>query len=146
MHTAWNTYKTNHGKVFSSSFHELKRKSIWLSNVNDINTHNAAADNGIHTFKLGINKFTDFTYEEFVSTHTGFSQSNCVQVGAKSRIITTTKKTTTTTTKKAITTTTKATTSVDTPGLPASVDWRTVTGYVGPIKDQGQCGFIRKFD
>jgi C1A family cysteine protease len=127
--------------------------------LSDINLHNT---NASETFKLGINKFSDHTYEEFVSKYTGFSapKSACVvsykRIGTMlttkpttttkttttTKSSTTTKSTTTTkspTTTKPTTTTTSTTAKSNSISLPISVDWRN-SPLVGPIKDQGLCG------
>lgn len=112
----WEQFKREHTKQYSSSLEELQRFQIWKSNLDLVNKHNADADNGKHTYWLGMNKFADLTAKEFGRLYNGFNAS--LKVNARN-----------------------ARTHVHNPRvqLPDSVDWRT-QGYVTPIKDQGQCG------
>jgi cathepsin L len=81
-------------------------------NYNYIEAHNRAADHGLHSYRLGVNQFTDLTNDEFRLRMNGLKpelhkQSNVVYVGVKD--------------------------------LPDTVDWRT-KGVVTPVKNQAQCG------
>ena len=40
-----------------------------------INKHNAEADNGKHSFRLGVNKYADLTTKEFAQMLEGFDNS-----------------------------------------------------------------------
>ncbi|THD17938.1 Cathepsin L4, partial [Fasciola hepatica] len=47
-------------------WHEWKRKrDIWEQNVKHIQEHNLRHDLGLVTYTLGLNQFTDLTFEEF---------------------------------------------------------------------------------
>ena len=61
----WTQYKLTHGKTYSDQFIELKHMQTYAANKAYINKHNAEADAGMHTFRLGINKYADMTNEEF---------------------------------------------------------------------------------
>ena len=91
-----------------------KRKAIFNENLKVIAKHNAQEALGLHTFTLGINRFTDMTHQEFVAAYLplkkDFSEFNASGIAV-----------------------------IDTTGLPDEVDWR-AEGYVTPVKDQGQCG------
>lgn len=110
----WEEFKQIHNKTYTEQ-EESKRRSIWLQNIDIITKHNIEADNGLHSFKLGINKFTDMTIEELKC----ISMPN--ELGEQSM------------------------TNVSTfhpPNnlkLPDTVDWRN-EGYVTPVKNQGECG------
>jgi len=96
-----------YSKLYSTE--ELfSRYNIFKFNLGLINEHNA----GNHTFTLGLNEFSDMTYEEFVATMTGrfYDQSN------------------------------EARATVEVLGdVPNDVDWRS-KGIVNPVKNQGSCG------
>ena len=47
-----------HGKKYNGD-EELMRFDIWRANLKFISKHNAEADEGKHTFWVGMNKFGD---------------------------------------------------------------------------------------
>merc|ERR1712168_1446885 len=57
----WQDYKLEFGKVYSPE-EDAKRYETWLSNVIDIDMHNAQYDK---TYTQAPNAFTDMTDEEF---------------------------------------------------------------------------------
>lgn len=57
------------GKVYKTPEEEARRKHIWLSNHAKVLAHNAEADQGKHTWWMGMNQFSDLV-------RTG---SHCVQ-------------------------------------------------------------------
>ena len=119
-----------HNKIYSDSFSEVKRKSIWLENLNLIALHNQNEALGKETFKLESNKFSDRTYEEFLIHNTGFVGMQCNLIGPLSRA--TTSNQTTTTTKS----TSISSNTISDKSLPSAVDYRN-TKHVLDIKDQG---------
>eukprot|EP00128_Syssomonas_multiformis_P012610 Colp12_sorted_trinity150504_noHs@4121 len=106
------TWAARHGKKYSVS--ELaNREKIFLENLEKIMAHNS----GDNKFKLGLNRFSDLTHEEFASTwlpKTRFHPGNHTRSGLKLVF----------------------TAGVETP---TSIDWRQ-KGAVTSVKDQGQCG------
>ena len=46
------------------------RKGIFASNLAIINKHNKEHDLGEHSWKMGINQFSDLTHEEFMGMNT----------------------------------------------------------------------------
>ncbi|KAG8186595.1 hypothetical protein JTE90_019917 [Oedothorax gibbosus] len=110
----WNTYK----KVFSksySSFEEGARRLIWENNVARIQKHNLEADLNMHSFKLGINHFSDKVPQEYYKL-------NGIKIGNR---------------------TNSKTNSIflapSNAQYPISVDWRK-EGLVTEVKDQKACG------
>ena len=55
----WKSYKSLHSKVYEAT-EDVSRRAIWEKNLKKIATHNINADNGIHSYKLGMNKFGDW--------------------------------------------------------------------------------------
>ena len=51
----WQSWKEEHGKLFSSEKEEMERLKIWMRNVAIIEEHNAQN----HSFTLGMNRFGD---------------------------------------------------------------------------------------
>jgi hypothetical protein len=145
---AWEAYKLQNGVVFDSEAEDQKREAIWAKNLNDLvsNQKKFAAGGEIPSFRLGINKFSMYTYDEKVAKFTGLTREarehrrrmfGVKQAGKTSKKPMTSKKQTTvakkqTTVAKKPTTTVKITTNT-------TVDWRN-TPLVGPIKNQGSCG------
>ena len=67
----WAQFKLTHGKTYTDQFVELKHMQTYAANKAYINKHNAAADAGLHKYRLGINKYADMTNEEFRATMNG---------------------------------------------------------------------------
>jgi len=105
--SSWESFKSTHGKTYSSEEEHSLRQAIFMVNEAMINAHNA--DN-TQTYKMGINKFTDLTQEEFKSIYLGYKSSG------------------------------KRTVAVDdSTTMVGDVDWVS-QGAVQSVKDQGQCG------
>ena len=51
----WQSWKEEHGKLFSSEKEETERMKIWKNNMAVIEEHNAQN----HSFTLGMNQFGD---------------------------------------------------------------------------------------
>ncbi|TPP67277.1 Cathepsin L [Fasciola gigantica] len=94
---------------------EAHRRNIWEENVKHIQEHNIRHDLGLVTYTLGLNQFSDMTFEEFKATYlreisrASDMLSHGIPYEANDR------------------------------ALPESIDWREF-GYVTEVKDQGQCG------
>ncbi|XP_053202221.1 procathepsin L-like [Panonychus citri] len=109
----WESFKAKHNKVYASSTEESTRKSIFSTNLKKINAHNREADNGVHTYRLGVNKFADLTAEEFKATRLGYKSIHRKPAPLIHNVN-------------------------FTQSVPESVDWR--SSIVTEVKDQGQCG------
>jgi hypothetical protein len=141
----WKAFKSIHNLAFSSVTEEVKRLAIFTQKMDEITNHNLKAifDKSI-SYTLGANEFTHLTYAEIVARSTGFSKDQKGRAfEAAAAVKTTTKRvleasgctcTCPTTPPQVKVQTTKA-------SAPASVDWRG-TALVGPIKDQGICGWV----
>ncbi|KAM0961237.1 hypothetical protein ACFX13_020969 [Malus domestica] len=103
------------GRVYQDSAEKERRFHIFKNNVEFVEKFNSE---GKKTYELGVNRFSDMTYEEFLSHHTGY------------------KKPTESTSSADASFTYKNLSLTD---VPPSMDWRE-QGAVTPVKDQGRCG------
>ncbi|KAK3538174.1 hypothetical protein QTP70_032564 [Hemibagrus guttatus] len=112
-------WKLKFGKSYKSVEEEARRKMTWLENRKLILVHNMLADQGIKSYRLGMNHFADMSNQEYRET----VFKGCL--GSFNR----TKK------HSAAIFHRQAGGAV----LPDTVDWRE-EGYVTDVKDQQQCG------
>merc|ERR1712018_238550 len=61
----WDEFKVKFGKVHRDLKHESERRAVFEKNMDMIEAHNVKFEKGLTTYKMGINQFTDLTYEEF---------------------------------------------------------------------------------
>jgi len=61
----WESYKVSFAKKYSSDEEHQYRKDAFAANLKFVEKHNAQHSRGLHTFTVGINKFSDLTPEEF---------------------------------------------------------------------------------
>jgi cathepsin L len=102
----WNNFKLQHSKLYSDE-EDVSRMNIWKKNVAMVEKHNSED----HSYTMAINKFSDWTNEEF-NAFLGYQQ----QSGEKFNVKT-----------------------FENVATPDSVDYRN-ENRVTPVKDQGQCG------
>ncbi|XP_055372848.1 cathepsin L [Condylostylus longicornis] len=122
----WLAYKMEHHKNYNEATEENFRMKIFLENRNKIAKHNQKFEQGLHSFKLKLNKYSDMLPYEFVSTMNGFNKSNSIVTYSSNK-------------ESGATFISPANVK-----LPNSVDWRT-KGAVTPVKDQGHCGSCWSF-
>jgi len=103
--TEWAKFKLQHEKVYSEE-EDNTRMNIWNKNVKMVAKHNSEK----HSYTMAINKFSDWTEEEW-NSFLGFRARE-----EKSNVIT-----------------------FENVATPDSVDYRN-EDKVTPVKDQGQCG------
>ncbi|XP_072952950.1 oryzain alpha chain-like [Typha angustifolia] len=116
----YRSWMAEHRKSYNAIDEEEKRFEIFKDNLRYIDQHNAAADAGVHAFRLGLNRFADLTNEEYRAKFLGVRAegshrrrdegegSDRYRLRAGD-------------------------------ALPDSVDWRK-KGAVVSVKDQGSCG------
>ncbi|XP_034101935.1 procathepsin L-like [Drosophila albomicans] len=110
-------FKVEHKKSYDSKYEEQLRLQIFKDNKKLIDRHNKRYVAGEKTYKMGVNKFTDLTQEEFKISLLSSLNSNHSLEGIDYIYNPSAKD-----------------------SVPKSIDWRT-SGAVNPIKDQGQhCG------
>jgi cathepsin L len=116
----WSNFKKGYGIVYNSTVEEVHRFKIFATHVKLIIQHNIEHDLGLHTYRLGINKYATLTNEEFRHQLNGYKRQK-LHRAQYSDIR-----------RQHIPASPYVT-------LPVSVDWRD-QGIVTPVKDQGQCG------
>ena len=62
----WTSFKQDNSKIYKNAIEENLRKQIFANNLKLINNHNTDFNNGESTFTLDINKFADWTIDEFM--------------------------------------------------------------------------------
>jgi hypothetical protein len=111
MYAEW---MAQHGRTYNALGEGERRFQVFRDNLRYIDEHNAAADAGVHSFRLGLNRFADLTNEEYRSTYLGVRSKP-----ARERKLSTRYQ------------------ADDNEELPESFDWRE-KGAVVEVKDQGE--------
>ncbi|XP_043410537.1 pro-cathepsin H isoform X3 [Prionailurus bengalensis] len=103
------SWMVQHQKRYSSEEYQ-RRLQTFVGNWRRISTHNA----GNHTFKMGLNQFSDMSFAEIKHKYLWSEPQNCSA--------------------------TRGNYLRGTGPYPPFVDWRTKGKYVSPVKNQGGCG------
>jgi hypothetical protein len=104
------------GRTYNALGEEERRFQVFRDNLRYIDQHNTAADAGLHSFRLGLNRFADITNEEYRARYLGVRSKPERQRKLSARYQ-----------------------ADDSEVLPESFDWRE-KGAVVDVKDQGDCG------
>lgn len=110
-------FKNITNRRYHSLEEEVKRKAIFIDNLQFILRHNLEANADKHSYRLGLSSFTDMTSKEFVESFRNHHWDKLTSTFEMSA-------------------TESSNLSL---ALPDSVDW-TSKGVVTLIKGQGQCG------
>ncbi|XP_066371974.1 oryzain alpha chain-like [Miscanthus floridulus] len=116
MYDAWKS-EHGHGRPRDVTSDDRLRLEVFRDNLRYIDAHNAEADAGLHTFRLGLTPFADLTLEEYRGRVLGFRGrrgASAARVGSGS-------------------------TRPRGGDLPDAIDWREL-GAVTGVKNQEQCG------
>jgi hypothetical protein len=109
-------WMAQHGRTYNALGEEDRRFQVFRDNLRYIDQHNTAADAGLHSFRLGLNRFADITNEEYRARYLGVRSKPERQRKLSARYQ-----------------------ADDSEELPESFDWRE-KGAVVEVKDQGDCG------
>jgi len=109
----WDEFKAKFGKQHRDLKHESERRAVFEKNMDLIEAHNAKYEKGLSTYKMGINQFTDLTYEEFSNTVLMDERpATAPEVHQMKKVAS---------------------------SAPDAWDWRD-EGILNPVKDQASCG------
>ncbi|KAM3594494.1 uncharacterized protein V6R79_008953 [Siganus canaliculatus] len=114
----FHAWKLKFERSYSSPSEEAQRKQIWLNNRKTVLVHNILADEGIKSYRLGMNYFADMENEEY----SRLISKGCLGFNASM--------------PRSGSTFFRLPENTD---LPKAVDWRE-KGLVTDVKDQKQCG------
>ncbi|XP_067951015.1 procathepsin L-like [Watersipora subatra] len=115
LQTHWETFKKQHSKSYSES-EEKSRYQKFVKNFATVMQHNSEQVMGLHSYSLGLNKYSDLDNFEVRTKMNGYKKPENYKRSGSTYLP-----------PAAVT------------SLPDAVDWRS-EGYVTPVKDQGQCG------
>jgi len=107
---SFDDYIQEYEKVYATTEEFNYRKGLFEKKLKEIFQHNSED----HTWKKGVNKFSDLTKEEFKARYTGYARIPSLAVP-------------------------KNLDHIDMRDVPNDIDWRT-KGVVTPVKNQGGCG------
>ncbi|KAL2098491.1 hypothetical protein ACEWY4_004971 [Coilia grayii] len=113
----FHAWKLKFGRSYGSPVEEAQRKLKWMENRKLVLVHNMLADQGIKSYRLGMNYFADMDnqeYRDFVF-HGCLKRANVTKAGSTFLGLSSLR------------------------DLPKQVDWRD-KGFVTGVKDQKMCG------
>ncbi|KAI3388871.1 hypothetical protein SNEBB_009936 [Seison nebaliae] len=117
----WKEFKDKFEKFYEQEVDSL-RLAIFYKNVEHIRRHNLEYNAGLHTYRLGINQFTDMSTDEFRAINGFRLPENYTRRDNGPTFLGASPFT----------------------NLPQSVNW-TAKGAVTPVKNQGHCGSCWSF-
>ncbi|TPP61293.1 Cysteine protease [Fasciola gigantica] len=109
----WHEWKRMYNKEYNGADDE-HRRTVWGKNVKHIQEHNLRHDLGLVTYTLGLNQFTDLTFEEFKAKY-------LIEMSPESELLSD-----------------GISYEAEDNDVPTSIDWRKY-GYVTEVKNQGGC-------
>ncbi|KAI4876599.1 hypothetical protein NFI96_034279, partial [Prochilodus magdalenae] len=110
----FHAWKEKFGKSYGSEEEESQRKMIWLDNRKMVLEHNLLADQGIKSYRLGMNQFADMDNQEYQARFSGgLGSFNMTEVPSATADLRKTR----------------------VGALPSDIDWKK-EGLVTPVKDQ----------
>ncbi len=62
----WTNFKSGYGLIYNTTVEEIHRFKIFAKHVKMIIQHNIEHDLGLHTYRLGINKFATLVKRNFI--------------------------------------------------------------------------------
>jgi cathepsin L len=116
-------WKNMYEKEYKSVEDEITRFSVWMNNLRKIQQHNLEASLKMHTYRLGLNEYSDMTVEEVKKVMNGYLGLEAKNHTEPRNLFKTLKYS----------------------QAPESIDWREKGGYVSEVKNQGQCGSCWSF-
>ena len=66
----WEQWLVQFGKSYDDDAEHARRRAVFEINLAHVHAHNIQADAGAHTFRAGVNAFTDLSSEEFLVSGT----------------------------------------------------------------------------
>lgn len=112
----WKKFKSTHNKQYKTLREDTNRRQIFEKNLQNVEDHNKLYNQGLNSYKLAVNDFSDYSNEEMQMLLTGLVeplQEPSPLVSIKPASLTT--------------------------NLPRVFDWRN-QNIVTPVKYQGACG------
>ncbi|KAF0291936.1 Cathepsin L [Amphibalanus amphitrite] len=126
----WEAFKQKHAKSYANPIEEFYRMKVYADNKVLVDKHMKEYAEGKHTYTVALNKFADFTTEEFSRIFKGVkiggARPQAVHKVSEER-------------EKVGLKVTSSWFQRSAKSLPSSLDWRD-HGVVTPVKNQGQCG------